>query len=233
MRQTGPSRVLHAAWWCLVLILMHSYSGTLIASLTSPKLVKVADSLAELTEQTQVEWSVRRGSVSQLVFLQAKSGVYERAGRLLKGRPDLLLGSDKEGLALVRTGRYAFIKGLSFLEFAIADDLEKNGKCSFGLAGDGFLNAHIAWIFQKNSPYTPLVNTRLMLMAQSGLLAKWRREFFPPPNECTKPSPKGPRRLALKDLSGCITLAVAGVLLAAMVLLGELLVVRITTKKKK
>lgn len=51
-------------------------------------------------------------------------------------------------------------QGLSFLEFAIADDLEKNGKCSFGLAGDGFLNAHIAWIFQKNSPYTPLVNTR-------------------------------------------------------------------------
>lgn len=51
-------------------------------------------------------------------------------------------------------------QGMSFLEFAIADDLEKKGRCSFGLAGDGFLNAHIAWIFQKNSPVTPLVNTR-------------------------------------------------------------------------
>lgn len=127
-----------------------------------------------------------------------------------------------------------------------------------------------------------------MLLAQSGLTTKWRREFFPPPNECTNPSPKGeyrppvnmtpcpehvmkeendiksqcgprtllaptniyeqlthsslktshalfwspagPRRLALKDLSGCFTLAAAGLLLAAMVLLGELLVGRITTK---
>lgn len=33
-----------------------------------------------------------------------------------------------------------------------------------------------------------------MLLAQSGLTTKWRREFFPPPNECTNPSPKGEYR---------------------------------------
>lgn len=43
-------------------------------------------------------------------------------------------------------------------------------------------------------------------------------------------SPAGPRRLALRDLSGCFTLAATGVLLAVLVLLGELLVGRITTK---
>lgn len=32
---------------------------------------------------------------------------------------------------------------------------------------------------------------RLMWLAQCGFTTKWRREFFPPPNECTKPSPKG------------------------------------------
>ena len=42
MRQTNPALVLHAAWWCLVLVLIHSYSGTLIASLTSPSIVKVS-----------------------------------------------------------------------------------------------------------------------------------------------------------------------------------------------
>ncbi|MPC49366.1 hypothetical protein E2C01_043165 [Portunus trituberculatus] len=42
MRQTEPARVLHAAWWCLVLVMIHSYSGTLIASLTSPSIVKVS-----------------------------------------------------------------------------------------------------------------------------------------------------------------------------------------------
>lgn len=49
---------------------------------------------------------------------------------------------------------------MSFLEFAIAADLEANGRCSFGLAGDGFFNAHIAWIFQKHSPITKIINNR-------------------------------------------------------------------------
>lgn len=49
---------------------------------------------------------------------------------------------------------------ISFLEFAIAADLEANGKCSFGLAGNGFFNAHIAWIFQKRSPIIAAMNSR-------------------------------------------------------------------------
>ncbi|KAK8400335.1 hypothetical protein O3P69_003199 [Scylla paramamosain] len=186
----------------------------------------VADSLAELTEQTKVVWAVRRGSIHQLLFMLAEQGIYAKVGRLLEQRPDLLVGSDNEGLQKVRSGGYAFIKEMSFLEFAIADDLAANGRCSFGLAGDGFFNAHISWIFQKHSPITAEINSRMVWLAQSGLTTKWRREFFPPPNECTRPTVKGPRRLSLEDLSGCFTLAAAGMLLAAMVLLLELLVAK-------
>lgn len=54
--------------------------------------------------------------------------------------------------------------------------------------------------------------------------------YFPEDFTCTLSFPAGPRRLALRDLSGCFTLAATGVLLAVVVLLGELLVGRITTK---
>ncbi|XP_047496513.1 glutamate receptor ionotropic, delta-2-like [Penaeus chinensis] len=83
MRQTNASRVLHSFWWLLVLTLIYSYSGTLIASLTAPKLVKIADSLEDLVNQQEVPWTVKQGSVHETLFVRAQTGIYGKSGRFV------------------------------------------------------------------------------------------------------------------------------------------------------
>nr|XP_027229450.1 uncharacterized protein LOC113821179 [Penaeus vannamei] len=59
---------------------------------------------------------------------------------------------------------------------------------------------------------------------QTGFFAKWQQEFFPQDNECTRPSPRGPRSLGLDDLVGCFTLLGTLLTLATIVFVVELLV---------
>ncbi|XP_042871887.1 glutamate receptor U1-like [Penaeus japonicus] len=226
MRQTNASRVLHCSWWLLVLTLIYSYSGTLIASLTAPKLVKIADSLEELVDQQEIPWTVKRGSVHETLFVRAQSGTYGKVGDLLRRQPSIMASSNDGGVDMVRTGDHAFIKDLSFLKVAIATDYKNCQCCKFSLAKETFFKSYFAWIMKKGSVYTQVINSRFLQYEQAGLFAKWQKDFFPQDNECTRPSPRGPRSLGLGDLVGCFTLLGAFLTLALIVFIVELLVNR-------
>ncbi|XP_069987700.1 ionotropic receptor 93a [Penaeus vannamei] len=251
MRQTNASRVLHSFWWLLVLTLIYSYSGTLIASLTAPKLVKIADSLEELVNQREIPWTVKRGSVHETLFVRAEAGTYGKVGDLLRRRPSIMASTNNGGVDMVRTGDHAFIKDMSFLKVAIATDYKKCQCCKFSLARETFFKSFFAWIMKKGSVYTQVINARrvtrkrilmmreiainniihdnecaLMIFLQyeqTGFFAKWQQEFFPQDNECTRPSPRGPRSLGLDDLVGCFTLLGTLLTLATIVFVVELL----------
>ncbi|XP_037783532.1 glutamate receptor ionotropic, delta-2-like [Penaeus monodon] len=224
MRQTNASRVLHSFWWLLVLTLIYSYSGTLIASLTAPKLVKIADSLEDLVNQREIPWTVKRGSVHETLFVGAQTGTYGKVGDLFRRQPSIMASSNDGGVDMVRTGDHAFIKDMSFLKVAIATDYKKCHCCEFSLARETFFKSYFAWIMKKGSVYTQVINSRFLQYEQTGFFAKWQQDFFPQDNECTRPSPRGPRSLGLEDLVGCFTLLGTLLALASVVFAVELLV---------
>lgn len=68
MRQTQPVRVLYGVWWTFCVILIYTYTGTLIAFLTVPRLASLINSLEELANQREVLWTYRAKTAHDSLF---------------------------------------------------------------------------------------------------------------------------------------------------------------------
>jgi len=68
MRLNESSRVLLGVWWTYCIILIYTYNGTLIASLTVPRLAKIFQNLEELANQREVLWTYRANTAHEKLF---------------------------------------------------------------------------------------------------------------------------------------------------------------------
>uniref|UniRef100_A0A0P4WDM1 Ionotropic glutamate receptor C-terminal domain-containing protein n=1 Tax=Scylla olivacea TaxID=85551 RepID=A0A0P4WDM1_SCYOL len=85
-RHTQPVRVLHGMWWTFAVILIYTYTGTLIAFLTVPRLTSLINSLEELANQKNVLWTYRAKTAHETLFAVRLRN--RHAGLLLRRAPD-------------------------------------------------------------------------------------------------------------------------------------------------
>ncbi|XP_071524871.1 glutamate receptor U1-like [Panulirus ornatus] len=225
MRQTEPVRVLYGMWWTLCVILIYTYTGTLIAFLTVPRLASLINSLEELADQKEVLWTYRARTAHDVLFSNAPPpSTYNKIGRLLKERPELLVETDKEGVEAVLKGHTAFIKEKSWLDFAMEEDYLRTKECRLAQVNQQFFSAGFGWVLQEDSPYLQLFNTEILKMAQSGLFTIWKQQYWPSPNECSVSgagTASGPKPLQLKNFLGHFFLFAVGLGLALLAFLME------------
>lgn len=55
-------------WWTFAVILIYTYTGTLIAFLTVPRLTSLINSLEELANQKDVLWTYRAKTAHETLF---------------------------------------------------------------------------------------------------------------------------------------------------------------------
>ena len=77
MRTSESSRVLLAVWYVYCIILIYTYTGTLIASLTVPRLATLIESLEELANQREVLWTYRANTAHEKLF-EVRHAQHER-----------------------------------------------------------------------------------------------------------------------------------------------------------
>ncbi|XP_042858447.1 glutamate receptor ionotropic, delta-1-like [Penaeus japonicus] len=220
MRQSEPARILSAFWWVYCIIIIYTYNGTLIAFLTIPRLTNLINSLDELANQRDVLWTYRSNSAHEMLFANAPApGTYNRIGKLLSERPDLLVKTDQDGVEAVLGGHIAFIKERSWLDFAMEADYLTTKQCRLSLVNHYFFSAGYGWALQSESPFLRLFNAEFLKMAQSGLLTTWKQTYWPKPNECSAGgggAASGPKSLKLKNFSGHFFIFGVGQLLALL-----------------
>ncbi|XP_042219799.1 glutamate receptor ionotropic, delta-1-like [Homarus americanus] len=230
MRQTEPVRVLHGMWWTFCVILIYTYTGTLIAFLTVPRMTSLINSLEELANQRKVLWTYRAKTAHDVLFSNAEaSSTYSKIGSLLKERPELIVSTDKEGVDAVLGGRTAFIKEKSWLDFAMEADYKETNDCRLAQVSQVFFSAGFGWVLQEDSLYLQLFNTEILKMSQSGLFSIWKNQYWPKPNKCTAggtAAASGPKPLQLKNFSGHFFIFGVGLCLAFLAHVGEKVVSR-------
>ncbi|XP_063595355.1 probable glutamate receptor [Penaeus indicus] len=159
MRQSEPARILSAFWWVYSITIIYTYNGTLIAFLTIPSLTNLINSLDELANQRDVLWTYRSNSAHETLFANAPApGTYNKIGKLLAERPDLLVRTDQDGVEAVLGGHTAFIKEKSWLDFAMEADYLNTKECRLSLVNHYFFSAGYGWALQSESPFLRLFN---------------------------------------------------------------------------
>nr|XP_050869891.1 ionotropic receptor 93a isoform X5 [Vespula vulgaris] len=218
--KSDSARILVGTWWLIVTVLVATYSGSLIAFLTFPKIddpILTVDDL--LAHKDKLTWGFPNGSFLEEYLQSSENEQY----RLLLSRSERHNDTEEADIIRrVKDGKHVFIDWRSSLRFLMRKDLLSNGICHFSLSTEEFMDEPIAMIVPNNSPYLPIINSELYRMYESGLINKWISEKMPTKDKCWVGANSNEivdkRKVNVADMQGIFFVLFMGIVLAIIFL---------------
>ncbi|XP_015173343.1 PREDICTED: uncharacterized protein LOC107064804 [Polistes dominula] len=221
--KSDSARILVGVWWLIVTVLVATYSGSLIAFLTFPKMddpILTVDDL--LAHKDRLTWGFPNGSFLEEYLQNSENEQY----RLLLSRSERHNDSEEANIIRrVKDGKHVFIDWRSSLRFLMRKDLLSSGVCHFSLSTEEFMAEPIAMIVPNNSPYLSIINSELHRMYESGLINKWISEKMPTKDKCWVGANSNEivdkRKVNVADMQGIFFVLFMGIVLAIIILCWE------------
>ncbi|XP_034244940.1 ionotropic receptor 93a [Thrips palmi] len=225
-------RLVVGTWWLVVLVLVTTYCGNLVAALTFPRLETSITSVEELVDASNgLTWGFRKESP---LFEHMKTAPIARLTPVLDGAE--LHEEENEVLSRVRAGTHVYIDWRVNLLQLMKRDFHSNGRCDFSIVSvHDFLEEELAMIMAQESPYLNVVNDEIRRMQQVGLVEKWLKDYLPKKDRCwsTSSLEANNHSVNLGDMQGCFFVLFLGFIVAAMLILIECCCRRWHTAKDK
>ncbi|KAG7160500.1 Glutamate receptor 3.4-like, partial [Homarus americanus] len=202
---SGRERLVVGGWMVVAMMLMWSYSGTLISLLAVRHVPQPLQSIRDVVDDSAVT-KIKSGDLKDLNDLKY-------VGRVLY---QLAKDNDQSMNTLVRHQRHVIIGPTLSADLLIANLFAKTGKCDFYKARQTFFTTHHCMIGQKGNPIVPAMSHRLRGLVESGVYEHWLFNSIPFMTSCRLSPSKitVKEALTLKSLWGTLVLLAAGLLLA-------------------
>ncbi|XP_039311074.1 ionotropic receptor 93a-like [Solenopsis invicta] len=180
---SDSARLLIAVWWLIVMVVVATYSGSLVAFLTFPNMdaaILTVDDL--IAHKNRITWGFPNGS-----FLEEylKNSEEEKYHILLERSIIHNETTASKVIEKVKAGKHALIDWRSTLRFSMRSDMLSTDGCAFSLSSEEFMDEPIAMIIAQDSPYMKIINFELHRMHESGLMNKWIAEQIPTKDKCS------------------------------------------------
>ncbi|XP_076295813.1 ionotropic receptor 93a [Lasioglossum baleicum] len=221
--QSDSARFLIGVWWLIVMVIVATYSGSLVAFLTFPRMDASILTVEDLIgRRDRMTWGFLNGSFLEVYLQNAEETKYH----ILLARAEKYNNTeDEKMIGRVKEGKHALIDWRSSLRFLMRKDLLLTGGCHFSLSQDEFLNEPIAMIIPEGSPYLPVINAELRRMLESGLMHKWITERMPIRDKCWEMAGNNQvvneRKVNVADMQGIFFVLFMGVTLSFFFLFCE------------
>ncbi|KAK3922695.1 Ionotropic receptor 93a, partial [Frankliniella fusca] len=213
-------RLVVGTWWLVVLVLVTTYCGNLVAALTFPRLEKSITSAEDMVAQGDtLSWGFFRGTP---LIEHLKGSTEPRFAAILeRGRTH---EDEAEVLALVRGGTHVLIDWQVNLLQLMKKDFNECGRCDFSIVKvQDFVEENVAMVMSHDNPYLPIVNQEIRRMQQAGLIEKWLLDNLPKKDRCwtSAVGEANNHSVNLGDMQGSFFVLFFGFLLAGGLLLLE------------
>ncbi|KAG7160504.1 Glutamate receptor ionotropic, delta-2-like 1 [Homarus americanus] len=210
---SGRERLVVGGWMVVAMMLMWSYSGTLISLLAVRHVPQPLQSIRDAVQDSSVTVIMTPNTV------KIKSGDLKDLNDLkYVGRVLYQLAKDNPHSmnTHVRHQRHVIIGPTLSADLLIANLFAKTGKCDFYKARQTFFTTHHCMIGQKGNPIVPAMSHRLRGLVESGVYEHWLFNSIPFMTSCRLSPSKitVKEALTLKSLWGTVVLLAAGLLLA-------------------
>ncbi|KAI9553418.1 hypothetical protein GHT06_021322 [Daphnia sinensis] len=232
-------RVLAGIWVLCATVLVNSYTGIVISSLTTPKTKPSIDSFEDLAASSDTQMVLRHDTFIGEMILQATSGVFKVLGDRARQSPDNIVGDVFKVTEKLETGRYAFPFVQTFAVSFVTSQYKKDHYCRFKASKPlPFSTGHYSWLFKKKSSYTDAHSRALANLWETGLTNFWvYKEFLPTVPRADQCFVESNRRLSrvvpiqLSDLISAFLIFGIGIGLATLSFLLEVLFSKFNFKK--
>lgn len=185
--------------------------------MTIPKPDVEISSLRDLANQQRFTYGLLDSSALHVLFQVSKTGVYNTLLRNSIGFSKNRVQSHAHGIERALTEDYVYLSEKSGVIRSIY-----NGNCLLKMADEQFFPSYQAFIFGKGSNYLEAFNSKILEMRETGLIDKWKDEFYPKDICSLKANEDGSSVAAtILHFEGAFALFLTGLTLASLVLLVE------------
>ncbi|XP_058827029.1 ionotropic receptor 93a [Topomyia yanbarensis] len=176
-------RIIIGTWWLVVLVLVTTYCGNLVAFLTFPKIAIPITTVSQLVRNQQgVSWTIRKGTFLEQFLRETDDPKYMR----LYNGANFITDESDQMIRSIREGHHVHIDWRTNLKYLMKREFLKSDRCDFVLSMDEFLDEQIALAMPKNSPYIDVINEELIKMQQFGFMQRWLMKYLPSQDKCSK-----------------------------------------------
>ncbi|XP_057374698.1 ionotropic receptor 93a-like isoform X2 [Daphnia carinata] len=167
-------RVLAGFWLLGAMVLVNSYSGIVISSLTVPKMKPPIESLEDLASNKETGIVLRHDMTMGIQILNAVSGVYKVLGDKARQDRNQIVGDAFKLNKMLETGKYAYPFIQTFNTWFVALQYRKDGRCRFQVSKPLRVPyGYYFWLTKKGSSNTKLLNDGLVKLWESGISRFW------------------------------------------------------------
>lgn len=162
--ENNGARLIVGTWWLVVMVVVATYSGSLVAFLTFPRMDESIATLDDLFKHKgKITWSLPSESFLVEYLASGKSGPYDglmgdeehQVERHYASNYEIMINRVKEGTHILVDWTTS-LRMLTRLDNPLTND----GVCHFSIGTEAFLEESIALLLPLGSPYLPLVNTQ-------------------------------------------------------------------------
>ncbi|CAL1539084.1 unnamed protein product [Lymnaea stagnalis] len=215
---TIPGRILTSAWWFFALILISSYTANLAAFLTVKKINTPIKSVTDLAQQTKIKYGTVKDSGIMSFFKNTNIEHFSKMwAQMSEIDPDSMVHNTTEGFKKVKDGNYAFFWDTTVNKYQTIID------CEVMEIGPPFDPKGFGIGVPPGATYKEELSMAILRLSDRGRLHEletewWDRGTCP---DLSKTSTDETASLQIENVAGVFFILVGGIIIAAIVCLGE------------
>ncbi|XP_055623871.1 ionotropic receptor 93a [Toxorhynchites rutilus septentrionalis] len=176
-------RIIIGTWWLVVLVIVTTYCGNLVAFLTFPKIAIPITTISQLVRNEQgITWSIRKGTFLEQFLRETDDPKYIK----LRNGANFIGTENDAIIRSIHEGHHVHIDWRTNLKYLMKREFLKSDRCDFVLSMDEFLDEQIALAMPKASPYIEVINDEITKMHQFGFIERWLGNYLPRQDKCSK-----------------------------------------------